>query len=105
MITFTWTDPTTNVDDTPITAGEITGYNLGFRLESVGAPGTYSEVVGVPGASAASETMSSIVPTLPPGAYAAAIQTVGPLNSAWSAEITFTVLPPQPSAPTGFKLG
>jgi hypothetical protein len=103
---FSWTDPTTNVDGTPITAGEITGYTLGIRQTTLSgsAAGTYPIQVPVAGATAASELISQISPALTPGGYAAAIQTVGPVNSAWSAEATFTIAPPVPNSPTNFTV-
>jgi hypothetical protein len=101
--TFTWTDPTKNVDGTAISAGEITGYSIGVR-PSTGTAGTYSIVTPVASATATSEALSSLSTILTPGSYAAAIQTIGPVNSAWSTEITFTIVAPTPSAPTGFGI-
>jgi hypothetical protein len=103
---FSWTDPTTNVDGSAIAAGEITGYNLGIRQTSLtgSVAGTYPIQVPVSGATAASELISQISPALTPGGYAAAIQTVGPVNSAWSAEVTFTIAPPVPNSPTNFTV-
>jgi hypothetical protein len=98
---FTWTDPVTNVDGSAITAGEITGYSIGVRLAS-GSPGTYTIVTPIASPAASSEPLAALSSVLAPGSYAAAIQTVGPVNSAWSAEITFTIAPPTPNPPTGF---
>jgi hypothetical protein len=99
---ISWTDPTTNTNGTAIAAGEITGYLVGIRnTASPGsAPGTYPTQVTVSGASAASELISAITPVLAPGAYAVAIQAIGPVNSAWSAESLFTISP-TPNPPSG----
>lgn len=103
---FTWIDPVTNVDGSAIVAGEITGYNLGLRVTTASGSvaGTYPINVSVAGATAASELLSGISPVLVPGSYAAAIETVGPVNSAWSAEVAFTITPPTPAAPTGLAV-
>ena len=101
--TFTWTDPTKNTDGTAITAGEVTGYQIGVRPSS-GTPGTYPVLTSIAGSTATSEPLTSLSSVLAPGAYAAAIQAVGPVNSAWSAEISFTIAPPTPNPPTGFGL-
>lgn len=104
---FLWTEPTQNVDGTPIAAGEITGYNIGIRLTTASGSvaGSYPTVVSVPGPTTQAELFAMVVPTMMPGIYAAAIQTVGPVDSAYSSEITFTIAPPQPLPPTGFKVG
>jgi hypothetical protein len=106
---FTWTDPTTNVDGSPVTAGEITGYTIGIRSTTVAGStaGVYPINVPVSGATAASELLSQISPSLAPDTYAAAIQTNGPTNSVFSSEITFTIAAPPlpvPKAPTGFSV-
>lgn len=101
--TFTWADPTTNVDGSPIVAGEITGYNIGIGTAS----GVYTINVPVAGAAAASELLSQITPALAPGTYFAAVQTVGPVDSVYSNEVTFTLTappPPQPNPPTSFTV-
>lgn len=104
--TFTWTDPTANTDGSPIVPGEITGYNLGIRVTSApgSAAGIYPINVPVAGAAAASALLSAISPVLVPGSYAAAVETVGPVNSAWSSEVAFTIAPPTPAAPTGLTV-
>ena len=104
--TATWTDPTTNTDGSAIVAGEITGFNLGFRLTTVSgsAAGTYSTVVPVSGATAASELLSAISPVLAPGSYACAVETVGPVSSGWSSEFAFTIVTPTPGVPTGLTV-
>jgi hypothetical protein len=93
---FHWSQPTTNTDNTPITAGEITGYNIGIRQG--GTAGTYPTVIAVVGAS----TLTTPIPaSLGSGIFTSAIQTDGPIKSAWSAEITFTIAA-TPNPPTGF---
>jgi hypothetical protein len=112
-----WTDPTTNVDGTPITPGEITAYELGVRDTTAAgsAPGTYPFGVKAP-PSAVSEPLSLLAPALPTGvllAGAVRADTGGldangnPVNSAWSSEVTFTLTPPAPvpNPPTGFTVG
>jgi hypothetical protein len=103
---FTWTDPTTNVDGSAISTGEITGYNVGVRLTTAtgSVAGTYPIMAAVSGAAAANELISALGTVLIPGAYAAAVQAVGPVNSAWSAEATFTIAPPVPNSPTNFTV-
>lgn len=104
---FTWQDPTTNVDGSAIQAGEITGYNLGIRSTTASGSiqGTYPITVNVPGATAAKESVAAIGTVLKPDTYAAAIQTAGPTNSAWSAEVEFTIAQPVPSSPSGLAVG
>lgn len=111
---FTWTDPTTNVDGSPVAADEITGYEVGVRDTTAtgSAAGTYPFGAKAP-ATATAELISLLNPTLPKGvALAAAVRantagldTAGnPINSGWSTEATFTlaVPAPVPSAPTDF---
>lgn len=100
--TISWTDPTTNTDGSPIVAGEITGYNLGIRVGTLtdGHAGAYTINVPVPGAAAASELLSAISPILAPNSYVIAIESVGPVSSAFSPEVAFVIAPPTPSAPT-----
>ena len=102
---FTWTDPTTNVDGSPIQAGEITGYNLGIRSTTAAGSvaGTYPITVNVAGASAANEAVSAIGQVLKPDTYAAAVQTAGPVASAWTAEIEFIIAQPVPNPPSNFS--
>jgi hypothetical protein len=94
--TFNWAIPITNTDGTTITAGEITGFHIGTRQG--GVAGTYPTLTPV-----ASPTATSATATFAPGTYNAAISTVGPVNSAFSSEITFTVAQPVPNPPTGFS--
>jgi hypothetical protein len=106
-INFTWTDPSLNVDGTAIVAGEVTGYTVGIRNTATAgsAAGTYPVTVAAPGATDASALASGAAAALVPGIYAAAIQTNGPVNSAWSVEIFFEVptapvVPETPAAPS-----
>lgn len=108
--TFSWTDPTTNVDGSPIASGEITGYDIGIRnvADVTASPGTYNIVLTAPGGTAASALMSQLATALVPGSYAAAIRTDGPVDSVYSSEVTFAIeapTPPQPNPPTGFTVG
>lgn len=98
---FIWTIPTTNVDGTAITAGEITGYRIGIR-PATGTAGTYPTLVSVSDPAATSEPFSALATPMAPGNYAAAIMSVGPTNSAWSSEISFAVAAPAPNPPSGF---
>lgn len=104
----TWTDPTTNVDGSPITPGEITGYTVGVRDTTVpgSAVGTYPFTITAP-ATATSAMLSALTPALPTGrVLAAAVQANTAVNSSvWTQEVTFTIAPPAPpvpNAPTGF---
>ena len=103
---FSWTDPTTNVDGTPIVAGEVTGYDIGIRSATAtgSVAGTYTIVVPVAGATAANEAVSAIGQVLKPDTYAAAIRTAGQVDSLWSSEISFVIAPPQPNPPTNFTI-
>lgn len=101
---FSWTDPTTNIDGSPIVAGEITGYIIGIRSTTAtgSVAGTYPITANVAGAAATMELLSALGTTLKPDTYAAAIRTAGPVPSLFSTEATFTITPPQPNPPTGF---
>lgn len=94
--TVSWTIPTTNVDGTPIAAGEITGYTIGIRPAS-GTAGTYPVTQAVPNAAA---TTAAVSLSLPSGNYFVSVQADGPQDSAWSTETAFT-LAPIPNPPTG----
>jgi hypothetical protein len=102
-LAISWVEPTTNVDGTPISLGEITGYTIGAR--SGGVAGTYPFTYNVTGASTQSASVlpSAFTPPLTPGTYFASIQAVGPSDSAWSPEVQFSVLE-TPNAPTGFTV-
>jgi hypothetical protein len=99
--TFTWVEPTVNTDGTTITAGEITGYQVGVR--SGGAAGTYPDTVSVSGATTLTATLAAVTPPLVAGSYFAAVRAVGPTDSAWSAEISFAIAG-VPTPPTGFSV-
>ncbi len=98
---LTWVDPTTNVDGTPLAAGEITGYLLGLRDVNANGSvaGIYPITANVPAGSTTAPL--SVFGTIKPGSYAAAAQAEGPADSAWSIEALFTIAE-IPSAPTGF---
>ena len=100
---MSWTDPTTNVDGSAIVAGEITGYLVGLR--STTAAGSAAGVYPITAAVPAGDTSApiSVFGPLAAGDYAAAAQTNGPNDSAWSAEVLFTIAP-VPAPPTGFSL-
>jgi hypothetical protein len=98
---FNWVDPTLNTDGGPISPGEITGYQIGIRQG--GSAGTYPTTVSVASATATTELFSAITPALVSGTYEAAIRSVGPTDSAWSSEVTFTITG-VPTAPTGFSV-
>ncbi len=100
---ISWVDPTTNTDGSPISASEITGYLLGLR--SIAAAGSVAGVYPITATVAAGATSAplSVFGTLTAGDYAAAAQAIGPNNSAWSTEATFTIAP-VPNAPTGFTI-
>jgi len=106
---FSWTPPTTNTDGSPITPGEITGYQVGIRPAS-GTPGVYPLLAPVDPATDTSDMLAEAAPNLAFGDYAAAVRVVGPVDSAWSPEATFSLVapppppPPVPSAPEGFTV-
>ncbi len=106
---FSWTDATTNVDGSPIAAGEVTGFEIGVRADGSTPPaaGTdYAQSVAVQGAAVTSESASAFVAALnlAPGNYWAAIRSLGPVDSAYSAEVPFAIPAPLPvpNPPTGF---
>ncbi len=103
-VNFTWADPTTNVDGSAIVAGEILGYTIGVRSTTAAGSvaGTYSKTVVIATPTATSEAVSAL--GLVPDNYAAAIRTNSAINSSWSAEIAFTIVPPTPNAPTLFSV-
>lgn len=106
---FSWTPATTNTDGSPIAAGEITGYLLGIRsaTDPSSVAGTYPIAVPIGDPSATSEAVSAIGTVLKPDTYAAALESVGPTNSAWTPEITFTIAAPPlpvPNPPSGFTV-
>lgn len=103
---FTWTDPTTNADGSPLQAGEITGYDVGIRsVNAAGsAAGAYPIVTNVPDPAATSEAVAAIGTVLKPDTYAAAIRSAGPVPSDWTPEVQFVIAQPVPSSPTGFTV-
>ena len=103
---FTWVDPTTNTDGTPIAAGEVTGYTIGIRSLSVAgsAAGTYPILAQVANPTAGTELLSALGTALKPDSYAAAIRTAGPVPSDWTAEVNFTIAPEQPNPPSAFAV-
>lgn len=103
---FSWVPNTVNTDGTPITAGEITGYAIGIRsATAVGSVvGVYPAVSSPTGPNAVSDAFSALNLVLKPDTYFAAVQSVGPLASPWSAEVEFIVAAPTPSAPTNFTV-
>ena len=101
--TITWDDPTTNVDGSPIAAGEITGYTVGVRPNN-GTIGTYPFTGQVADPAGTKELISALSTILSPGIYFVAVQSNGPVNSAWSPEVTFTIAAPVPNPPSGLKV-
>lgn len=99
---FTWVAPTTNTDGTAITPGEITGYTIGIRPLSGGAAGTYPIQAQVASPTATNELIVELGTVLKPDSYVAAIRTVGSVPSDWTAEVHFTISPPQPNPPNAF---
>lgn len=113
---FVWTDPTTNTDGSPVAAGEITGYEVGVRDTTAtgSTAGTYPYGAKAP-ATATTELISLLTPSLPKGVLLAAAVRANtaavdinnnPINSKWSTEATFTLTPPPPvpNEPTGFQV-
>jgi hypothetical protein len=89
FVGFLWEPATQNTDGSAITAGEVTGYEVGIRQG--GTAGTYPTIIAVSGAFTALQLISAITPPLSAGTYIAAVRSVGPINSPWSTEFTFTV--------------
>lgn len=113
---FTWIDPTTNADGSPVTDGEITGYEVGVRDTTAAGSvaGTYPFGAKAP-ASATSELISLLNPALPKGVLlAGAVRALtaakdandNPITSGWSTEATFTLTPPPPvpNPPVNFSV-
>jgi hypothetical protein len=103
---FTWVDATKNTDGSNIVAGEVTGFVIGIRSTTVAGSvaGTYPINSPSIAASAVSEAVSLITPSLQPDNYAAAIKSTGPVPSAWSTEVAFAIAQPVPAPPTGFSV-
>lgn len=104
---FTWVDPTLDTDGNPLAPGEVTGYSIGIRSTTAAGSvaGTYALTVPISSPTAVSEAFTQLGTVLAPGAYAAAIKTVGPVNSAYGPETTWTMAQPTPLPPSGFKVG
>lgn len=110
-IKFTWVDATTNVDGSPITAGEVTGFQIGIRAVAAAGSiaGTYPILAPPAAASALNEALAAITPNLLPAGdgvnpgYMASIMSTGPKNSAWSpVEFAFSIVLPTPNPPSNF---
>lgn len=86
---FSWEPPTQNLDNSALTGGEVTGYEVGVRTG--GSAGTYSIIMAVDGPFTSADLIANIQPPLSSGTYFAAVRAVGPTDSAWSPESTFTV--------------
>lgn len=105
---ISWTDPTTNDDGSPITAGEVTGFTVGLRSLTVtgSAPGTYPIQSPVTAPDALSEALSAITASLKPDDYAAVVRTESTLGpSAWTSEVQFTGVLPRPNPPSAVQVG
>lgn len=104
---FNWVPTTVNTDGSPLQPGEITGYVVGIRSATASGTtlGVYPAVSSATPATAVSDAFSALNLVLKPDTYFAAVQSVGPLTSPWSAEVEFVIAQPQPSAPTGFTVG
>jgi len=105
---FTWVDPTTNTDGTPITAGEVTGYLIGIRSTSAtgSVAGTYPITASIANPTATAELFTQLGTVLAFATpFAAAIKTVGSVSSAYGPETTFTLAAPTPNPPSGFTAG
>ena len=109
---FDWTPSTANTDGTPLAMGEITGYEIGIRPAS-GIPGSYPLSVPIADPAATKEALTAAyaagLAVLKDGDYQSAIRTVGPVDSAFTAESdasAFSIATPLPvpQAPTGFTL-
>lgn len=113
---FNWIDPTTNTDGSPVTAGEISSYEIGVRDTTAAGstPGIYPFGAKAP-PDVTTEPFSLLKVALPTGVLlAGAIRANtpnldgnnNPINSAWSPEVTFTLTPPPPvpNPPTGFEV-
>lgn len=89
-LSFSWEPPTQNlVDNSALTNGEVTGYEVGVRTS--GSAGTYPIIMAVDGPFTSADLIANIQPPLSSGTYFAAVRAVGPTDSGWSNESTFTV--------------
>ena len=107
--TVTWVDTTANVDNSPFTPGEVSGYVVGLRsLTAAGSvAGTYPILSPLVAADATSDALSKISQSLKPDDYAVSVMAKGVAgvsqDSAWGTEFQFTGVLPQLSPPTGIS--
>lgn len=87
-VSFSWEPPTQNLDNSAITGGEVTGYEVGIR--NSGSAGTYPIILPVDGPFTSADLVANIQPPLSSGTYFAAVRTAGPTPGAWSTEGSFT---------------
>jgi hypothetical protein len=103
----TWVDPLTNTDTSPVTAGEITGFNAGFRdINAAGSvAGAYPITAGI-APSATSVALSTIAGLVGGKQYAVAVQAATANGvSAWSTpEFEFQAAVPLPNPPTAVSV-
>lgn len=110
---LSWIDPTTNEDGSPVTPGEITGYEVGVRDTSAAgsAAGTYPYGATAPETAEATtkELISALNPLLPKGKpLVFAVRAVtgakdasnNQIKSDWSVESEAFALPVPPPVPT-----
>lgn len=90
-LSFSWEPPTQNVDNSGITTGEVTGFEVGVRASGSGSAGTYSVILPVDGPFTSADLITNIQPALSTGTYFAAVRAAGPTPGTWSNEATFTV--------------
>lgn len=102
---FSWQLPISNADGSPLVAGEISGFTIGIRSTTAAGsvPGTYPALTSIADPTATSEAISALSTVLKPDSYAAAIRSDGSVDSAWSAEATFTIEVPVPNPPSNFS--
>lgn len=106
--TITLTLPTTNMDGSPIPAGELVDVQIGLGTTS----GKYTLIADDRGFAAESVGGVVTIPwaelneTLAVGTWFAAARVVSDQGqtSDWSDEASFAVAPPVPNKPTGFSV-
>jgi hypothetical protein len=111
---FDWAPPTTNIDGSAVTPGELTGVTIGIRSTTAtgSVAGTYPIQIAVVGPTLTKELLTTAyaagLAVLKPDTYMPSIREEsvnGP--SAWlieSAANTFQIVPPVPNPPTGFSV-
>jgi hypothetical protein len=111
---FDWTPPTTNIDGSSVTPGELTGVTIGIRSTTAAGslPGTYPIQIAVVGPTLTKELLSAAysagLAVLKPDTYMPSIREEsvnGP--SAWlieSAATQFQIVPPVPNPPSSFTV-